>query len=234
MVNFHLNLMISKHSQLQIKVRKTKHYFQLNTKNKYKYMIPDALDRGELKGKLDMLAHQAVMAEETLKEQGDSRDKAATYQLLLGLTFRVDTLESILVPDQKLVGQRSKRWMHILSLNTPAVVNLRKKVIAAGMTEHSFAKEIERLIQERNNRVGHANVPLPRLIKKKTIEGALRIMEITEDDAAVETLKILVAPVKGLDFEPSAATDPTDPATTDPTCQLINATDPTICERKGN
>ena len=123
------------------------------------------------------------------------------YQLLLALSSRVDTLEQMLAPSEDFKGlQRSKRWMKIFTMDTPAVGDLRNKVRDAGMTELSFAKQVERLINERNNRAGHANIPLPRLIQEKTIEGALRIMDITEDDEAVETLKILIAPVKGGDL----------------------------------
>ncbi|XP_065213525.1 uncharacterized protein LOC135840779 [Planococcus citri] len=163
----------------------------------------------QLKSKLEMLARESINVEcevnQLRKEIGGlkaQKDKADMYQLILGLTSRVDTLEKLLAPGEELKGKRSERWMQIFSKHTPAVENVRRKVHAAGMTEISFAEQVERLIQERNNLAGHANVPLPRLVKEKTIEGALNIMEITEDIKAVETLKILIAPVKGLDLWP--------------------------------
>ncbi|KAL6955915.1 hypothetical protein U1Q18_047082, partial [Sarracenia purpurea var. burkii] len=126
---------------------------------------------------------------------------ADKYRLLLGLTYRIDVLESTLAPGVDFKGkQRCLRWSTIFKLKTPAVENLKKKVENAGMTEVAFAECIERLCNERNNRAGHAKIPLPQIVDEKTIEGALAIMEIIDDKTVIETIKIIVAPVEGLDL----------------------------------
>ncbi|KAL6963197.1 hypothetical protein U1Q18_051245 [Sarracenia purpurea var. burkii] len=153
---------------------------------------------------LRMLLGRALNAEAKVEllnfEKGglnNEKERSDLYRVLLGISHRVDKLEEILSAGSniELSGSRNGRWKAILNLKSPIVRQFRSRIIKAGMTKEIFAKTVQQIYQERNERAGHGDVSLPEVLKDNNVKEVLKQMKIPKDEHAIRTIQLLISPL---------------------------------------
>lgn len=99
------------------------------------------------------------------------------YELLLGLRYRVDSLENILFPEtEKLPSARIDRWKVIFKHkeNNFIIQELCSKLEKCDMSESLFCRTVGEICRDSNVRSAHIVIPLPYPVTDETIIEAWR------------------------------------------------------------
>ncbi|XP_065202888.1 uncharacterized protein LOC135833153 [Planococcus citri] len=158
------------------------------------------LQKGEFLGELMSLGRKAIKADMLLENLGalkTEKERSDLYRVPLGIGHRVDQLEELLSAGSDIVlgGERDKRWIKILELDTPIVKEFRDRIVKGGLDVNSFAKSVQQICPERNDRAGYGDVSLPEVLQENSVIEILKMMKIPKDQNNVITLQLLISPL---------------------------------------